>query len=110
MVQQSNADFQSSIGKIYGKISIICSLILLIMLIIYGMYLITNPYKPTDKDYKNNIIYTHSRIVGIFIVLLSSFFVYILIQFNHKINTNKELAESMGLIAEIDLLTRRRFL
>ena len=29
--------------------------------------------------------------------------------FNHKINTNKELAESMGELAEIDLLTRRRF-
>ena len=79
MVQQSNADFQASVGRIYGKISFICSLILLIMLIIYGMYLITNPYKPTDKDYKNNIIYTHSRIVGIFIVLLSSFFVYLVV-------------------------------
>ncbi len=110
MVQQSNADFQASVGRIYGKISFICSLILLIMLIIYGMYLITNPYKPTDKDYKNNIIYTHSRIVGIFIVLLSSFFVYLVIQFIHNINTNKELAEDMGLIAEIDLVTSRRFL
>ena len=38
-------------------------------MLIFGIYLISNPYKPTDKDYdKNNILYTRSRIVGICII------------------------------------------
>ena len=75
------------------------------------MYLITNPYKPTDKDYdKNNILYTRSRIVGICIVLFSSLIVYMLIIFNRKINTSKKFAEKAGLLAEINLVTSRRFL